>query len=549
MAIQSTLEMCHLAESGVYLILVTFGVGLLFGLIVLTSDYLDGWLRRRALGDIPLVDEGSNMSACLRWWSRKFDCEKEYAEAYKQYSKTGKPYATRLKNNDHGIVLPLNSTKEWRTLPHDQLSFLHALSEFADLYMHTNITDRTPLHAVHYCNNTKTLSRFNRLMVDATDRALPLIVGKDTESEWKRANAFHTILSLCSTVAMSVLLGPEFSMDTSLIQTIMMYNTAIMPSCAKRTSYPRILRPFVWRLSPLCRAVKSDVLKTKIKLIPEIKHRIDIARSKKGWLEEGPMSLLDGLIETAFEKGCLSRSSDRGGDDQQVALLAEEIIFYHFELSMPVAFFIIFAVYVIMNNKEYLTPLREEISEALKLSGGSFTLDTLNHAPKLASFVKETCRLYDISCSTVQVPTLSLVTSFRRVMKPIHLESINLSLKPGTIIMAPGRDVHLDPDYYDNPTTFNGYRFYDASRGTCTPHISTTSPTFLTFSHGISACPARVLATQITRTIFIMFLLKYDVELAHEEMPANGFANGPAYLPNPSVMMRVRPCQKDVLGV
>lgn len=187
-------------------------------------------------------------------------------------------------------------------------------------------------------------------------------------------------------------------MDTSLIQTIMMYNTAIMPSCAKRTSYPRILRPFLWRLSPLCRAVKSDLLKTKIKLIPEIKHRIDIARSKKGWLEEGPMSLLDGLIETAFEKGCLSRSSDRGDDDQQVALLAEEIIFYHFELSMPVAFFIIFAVYVIMNNKEYLTLLREEISEALKLSGGSFTLDTLNHAPKLASFVKETCRLYDISC-------------------------------------------------------------------------------------------------------------------------------------------------------
>ncbi|KAB8268842.1 cytochrome P450 [Aspergillus minisclerotigenes] len=368
-------------------------------------------------------------------------------------------------------------------------------------------------------------------MVDATDRALPLIGGKGTELEWKRANVFHTILSLCSTVAMSVLLGPEFSMDTSLIQTIMMYNTAIMPSCAERTSYPRILRPFVWRLSPLCRAMKSDLSKTKIKLIPEIKRRIDIARSKKGWLEEGPMSLLDGLIETAFEKGCLSRSSDRGDDDQQVALLAEEIIFYHFELSTPVAFFIIFAVYVIMNNKEYLNPLRDEISGALKLSGGSFTLDTLNHAPKLESFVKETCRF------------------FRRVMKPIHLESINLSLKPGTIIMAPGRDVHLDQDYYDNPATFNGYRFYDANRGTCTPHISTTSPTFLTFSHGISACPARVLATQATRTIFIMFLLKYDVELAHEEMPPYGFANGPAYLPNPSVMMRVRPRQKDVLGV
>ncbi|KAE8333668.1 cytochrome P450 [Aspergillus sergii] len=375
-------------------------------------------------------------------------------------------------------------------------------------------------------------------MVDATYRALPLIIGKDTELEWKRANVFHTVLSLCSTVAMAVLLGPEFSMDTSLIQTIMMYNTAIMPSCAERTSYPRILRPFVWRLSPLCRTMKSDFSKTKMKLIPEIKHRIDIARLNKGWLEDGPMSLLDGLIETAFEKGSLSRSSDLGDYDQRVDLLAEEIIFYHFELSSPVAFFIIFAVYVIMNNKEYLTPLREEISEALKLSGGGFTLDTLNHAPKLESFVKETCRLYDISC----------LTSFRRVMKPIHLESINLSLKPGTIIMAPGRDVHLDPDYYKSPTTFDGYRFYNASGGTCTPHISTTSPTFLTFSHGISACPARVLATQVTRTIFIMFLLKYDVELAHEEMPAYGFANGPAYLPNPSVMMRVRSRQKDAVA-
>ncbi|KAE8363467.1 cytochrome P450 [Aspergillus caelatus] len=532
--------MGNLIETGVYAVLGTFGVALLFGLVVFMSDYLDGWLRRRALGDIPFVDEGSNMSACLRWWSRRFEAEKEYAKAYELYSKRGKPYATRVKNNDHGIVLPLNSTKEWRSLPNDQLSFLHALSEFADLYMHTNVTDRTPLHAVHYCNNTNTLSRFNRHIVDATCRTLPLIAGTPTDHEWKQVNVFYSILSLCSTVAMSVVLGPEFTMDTSLIQTIMMYNRAIMPSCAERTSYPRILRPFVWRLSPLCLAMQSNLSKAKMNLIPEIKHRIGIARSKKGLIENGgPMSLLDGLIEMAFEKGSLSRSSDRGDDRQQANLLAEEIMFYHFELSSPIAFFITFNLYVIMNHKEYLAPLREEISEASKRSGGSLTLDTLKHAPRLESFVKETCRLYDISC----------LTSFRRVMKPVHLESINLSLNAGTIIMSPGRDVHLDPEYYENPTTFDGYRFYDASRGTCTPHISTTSPTFLTFSHGISACPARVLATQITRVIFILFLLKYDVELAHEEMPSYGIADGPVYLPNPSVMMRVRTRQKGALGL
>ena len=367
---------------------------------------------------------------------------------------------------------------------------------------------------------------------------------------------------------MSVLLGQEFCMDISLIQAMSMYNATVMPSCYERTSYPRVLRPFVWRLSPLCRAMKSHFSKAKMRLLPEIKRRIDIAQPNKGRIgNDGPASLLDGLIETAFEKGILNRSGNRQDDDQQANLLAEEIILYHFELSSPIAFFVIFKLYAVINHMEYLAPLREEISEAVKQSGGRLTLDTLKHAPKLESFSRETCRLYDISCCefpqlhltfidllcpihhiTTDVETRSLVTSFRRVMKPVHLESINLSLNPGTIIMSPGRDVHLDPDHYENPTTFDGYRFYDASRGICTPHISTTSPTFLTFSHGISACPARVLATQISRAIFIMFLLKYDVELAHEEMPAYGITNGPVYLPNPSIMMRVRLRQKDALG-
>lgn len=126
-------------------------------------------------------------------------------------------------------------------------------------------------------------------------------------------------------------------------------------------------------------------------------------------------------------------------------------------------------------------------------------------------------------------------------MKTVTLNSVGLSLRPGTIVVSPCRDVHLDPDFYEDPTTFNGYRFYDSSRDTCSPRVATTSPTFLTFSHGAGTCPARVLATQICRTIFIKFLLQYDVELAHKEMPPYGYTNGPVYLPNPSVTMRIRP--------
>lgn len=126
-------------------------------------------------------------------------------------------------------------------------------------------------------------------------------------------------------------------------------------------------------------------------------------------------------------------------------------------------------------------------------------------------------------------------------MKPLTLNSIGLSLRPGTILLSPCRNVHLDPEIYEDPTTFNGYRFYDSSREVCSPRVATTSLTFLTFSHGAGSCPARVLATQICRTIFVKFLLQYDVEPVQKEILPYGFTSGPVYMPNPSVMMRIRP--------
>nr|ALG03239.1 P450 [Aspergillus alliaceus] len=521
---------------GVTAVPVTFAVVLVFCLTVVTTDYIDGWRKRRAFGDIPIVDEGSNMSVRLRWNKPEFVAEREYAKAYKQYSKTGKPYVTRVQSNDYGIVLPLNSAKEWRALPHDQLSFGHGLAKMADMCMHLNVTDRTPVQALHLCNNARSLGRFNDLVASATDRVLPLTFGPATEQKFKELNVYKVILSLCSAVAMSILLGPDFCMDAPLIQTTQMYHDSIMPSCYERTGYPQILRPFVWRFSPICRALRSRLSALKMKLIPEVKHRIELVRLGRGGVErDSTQSLLDALIETAFEKGSLSRSEQSTDDGAQVGLIVEQVIMFHFELCQPISFFLCSMLYVVMDHKEYVVPLREEASQTLRTSGGHWSLDCLKNAPKLESFARETFRLYDISA----------LTSFRRVMKPVHLKSISMFLKPGTLVLSPCRDVHLDPDHYDNPTIFDGYRFYDAIRESCNPHMTTTSLTFLSFSHGSTACPARVIASQMSRTLFMKILLKYDMELTHEKMPAYGFTHGPVYVPNLSIMMRVKPRSND----
>ncbi|PYH57757.1 cytochrome P450 [Aspergillus niger CBS 101883] len=530
MAVHVPFSIHHVVDIGISTGPVVIVLVLLFGLAVVGSDSLDGWWQKRALRGIPIVDEGSYMRPKLRW--KRFDAEKEYARAYQQYTKAGKPYAIRMQNDNYGIVLPLNSAKEWRSLPHDQLSFLQALAEFADMNMYCDVTDRTPIEAVHSCNNAESLNILNKLLARETDTALSQIFEQPTgKADWKELNTLQTILSLCSTVTMALLLGPDTAPDPVLHHHSTSFGEAIMSSCYRRTGYPRILRPFVWRFSSECRNLRKHLSLVRERLVPEVARRVAAARAADKTKDVRPSSLLDALIAAAFDNGSLSPDDQGRNDAAQVQLLADDLIFYHFELCKPTAFNIIFQLYAIMDHPEYKAPLREEALQALKLTNGDWTVETLKHAPKLESFTKETFRLYDISG----------FVSFRRVMKPLTLNSIGLSLRPGTILLSPCRNVHLDPEIYEDPTTFNGYRFYDSSREVCSPRVATTSLTFLTFSHGAGSCPARVLATQICRTIFIKFLLQYDVEPVQKEILPYGFTSGPVYMPNPSVMMRIRP--------
>ncbi|CAK47961.1 uncharacterized protein An04g09540 [Aspergillus niger] len=404
-------------------------------------------------------------------------------------------------------------------------------AQFADMNMYCDVTDRTPIEAVHSCNNAESLNILNKLLARETDTALSQIFEQPTGKDWKELNTLQTILSLCSTVTMALLLGPDTAPDPVLHHHSTSFGEAIMSSCYRRTGYPRILRPFVWRFSSECRNLRKHFSLVRERLVPEVARRVAAARAADKTKDVRPSSLLDALIAAAFDNGSLSPDDQGRNDAAQVQLLADDLIFYHFELCKPTAFNIIFQLYAIMDHPEYKAPLREEALQALKLTNGDWTVETLKHAPKLESFTKETFRLYDISG----------FVSFRRVMKPLTLNSIGLSLRPGTILLSPCRNVHLDPEIYEDPTTFNGYRFYDSSREVCSPRVATTSLTFLTFSHGAGSCPARVLATQICRTIFIKFLLQYDVEPVQKEILPYGFTSGPVYMPNPSVMMRIRP--------
>lgn len=108
--------------------------------------------------------------------------------------------------------------------------------------------------------------------------------------------------------------------------------------------------------------------------------------------------------------------------------------------------------------------------------------------------------------------TSSLVSVSRRLNKPLRIESLDMNLPKGTCIGIPTKCVHGDPKNYPDPTTFDGYRFYDADSNTCTARASTASEKFLAFSYGTGLCPGRFIGVKVSEILLAKVLLDFDMQ-------------------------------------
>lgn len=72
---------------------------------------------------------------------------------------------------------------------------------------------------------------------------------------------------------------------------------------------------------------------------------------------------------------------------------------------------------------------------------------------------------------------------------------------------------HWDPDSYDNPDTFDGYRFYNMRQQPGKENkaqLASVSPDHLGFGFGLHACPGRFFASEEIKLAMCHILLKYD---------------------------------------
>lgn len=93
--------------------------------------------------------------------------------------------------------------------------------------------------------------------------------------------------------------------------------------------------------------------------------------------------------------------------------------------------------------------------------------------------------------------------------------SNGLKIPVGARIVLPTGAINMDPNYFDSPDRFDGYRFYRKrmeSEAAQTKHqLVTVGKTDLIWGYGRHACPGRYLAEVAMKLIMVEFLMRYDI--------------------------------------
>ncbi|PQE19390.1 cytochrome P450 protein [Rutstroemia sp. NJR-2017a BBW] len=103
-----------------------------------------------------------------------------------------------------------------------------------------------------------------------------------------------------------------------------------------------------------------------------------------------------------------------------------------------------FAIRNLCLHPEYIEPLTEEVRGTLNQPPES----QYKHMPLLESFMRESSRINPLDGLTIH----------RKVMQPFTF-STGTHVPVGKIICVPQEALMRDPKYYENPLTFDGFRF------------------------------------------------------------------------------------------
>ncbi|KAJ8683699.1 hypothetical protein QAD02_019491 [Eretmocerus hayati] len=191
------------------------------------------------------------------------------------------------------------------------------------------------------------------------------------------------------------------------------------------------------------------------------------------------------------------------GDD----LVAQAAIFFSggFETSSTTSSF---ALYEIAKNQKVQTRLRDEILTGLKKTDGKLTYELVTNLPYFDMVIQEALRMY---------PVLSWLD--RTPDNDYTFSGTGITVKKDTPIILPMRALHMDPNFFPDPETFDPERFSEANKKSIVPC------SYFPFGEGPRNCIGGRLGMIQTRLALIKVISKYEVTHCKETISPMKFDN------------------------
>jgi cytochrome P450 len=468
------------------------------------------------LDAIPTVGSGGWLGSWLAGFKYLTNALDVMQEGYDKH----KPAPFKVAELFHWIVV-ISSREHleelWRA-PDDTLSFAEALNDQL-------CVEHTMGHEIHHnpypipivrSQLTRNLGALCLEIRDEIATAFDDVLDL-RGNEWKSVPALSSVQKVVCRTTNRVLVGLPLCRDHGWIDLNVQYTIDVMKGGAVIGLLPDFLRPMAVRY--FTNVIRSRQHGMKF-LGPTIEARRKYLTDYGNEWADKPNDFLSWLMEEAEGPQLTVRSLS-------TYILAVNVAAIHSSSSS-----FTHALFYLAANPQYIGPLRDEVESIVEKEGWSKA--AVDKMRKVDSFLKECQRMEGIDGATLT----------RKALKDFTF-SDGTFIPKGTTIVAATRSIHLDGAFYENPHTFEPFRFADLRKGNNEgvkhQFVSTTAE-YLAFGHGRHACPGRFFAANELKIMLAHIVATYDVALADGGTRPQSLRFATSVVPDPraKVMFRRR---------
>ncbi|PPQ87954.1 hypothetical protein CVT25_001139 [Psilocybe cyanescens] len=346
----------------------------------------------------------------------------------------------------------------------------------------------------------------------------------DKGDEWTSFPALSTIMHVVCRTSNRLFVGLPLCRDPDYVKLNQQFTIDVIVGGQIINMFPPLLKPIVGRLLT---NVPASIKRAMVHLGPLIHAQLE--REKSSSRDDKPNDLISWLLDEA-------QGPQRSPRDLVIRILSINFAAIH-----TTSHGLTHALFYLAANPEYVQPMREEVEAVIEAEG--WTKLSMGKMRKVDSFIKESQRLSIgagelVACLRLRVfvdDHTTLVIMRRKVVKDFTFSN-GVTLPAGTHLAVATYATHMDPEIYDNPHQFKGFRFAEMreEEGENIKHqIVSLSPDYLVFGAGRHACEDPyhngIVRTCLTRNIGVRFSDNQDeIPAEYPQRETARWTTGPA---------------------